>query len=59
MRFDPLLERAKFRRQRDDIHALTGILQDLSNRVNSVMSEQPNMDDGNQSLKDIILVVYI
>ena len=59
MRFDPLLERAKFRRQRDDIHALTGILQGLSNRVNSVLSEQPNMDDANQSLKDIILVVAL
>lgn len=59
VKFDPVLERRKVRRQSDAIRAVMDIVQDFSVSVQTVMGELPDLGGADQVLKDLILVMAL
>lgn len=59
MRFDPVLERQRVRRQSDAIQAVMDRSLDFSASVQTLMSELPDLSGADQVLKDLILVAAL
>ena len=58
VRFDPVHELRKHRRQSEAFRAVVDIVHDLSAAVQTLMSELPDLSGAGQLLKDLVLVVY-